>query len=560
MLTIVFISILSLLCFIKLMIHGVFLIHKLQQLSYINYKFIKWLDGIKYRKILIWNLFELFIPLLFILIFYFWQEKDIKVYKTYSGVIMVTVFIWKIIHPYMAGWLGPRALVKKKLVFTSRVKRLLFSLSTIIFLSIILMIRFTAYPLDDFSLKSWSFFQFNAFILLFSIITPLFVLLANVINFPIEKMIHKIYFEKAVRKLKSSKIKRIGITGSFGKTSAKFFLSVLLAEKYKVLTTPSSFNTPMGLSKVINDSDLSAYDFFVAEMGADHKGDIHYLSKLVKPETGVITAVGIQHLETFGTPEAILKTKLELFDSIPDSGVLVYNYDSSMLKNGVLEKCYSQKILTYSAEEVHKKYVDLYADTIKHTRNGLEFCAVFKDSSSIFIKTELLGRHNVLNLLSSILVAKYYGLTNEEITRGAAKIKSVEHRLQRIDPGTGILVLDDAFNSNYTGAVEAVNVLNEISGGKKIIVTPGFVELGDEEDRYNKMFGEYMADKITHAILVGARKTNSIKDGLLNGGQSYENIYTVDSLADSRVVLAKLLKPGDVVLFENDLPDIYSEI
>jgi UDP-N-acetylmuramoyl-tripeptide--D-alanyl-D-alanine ligase len=353
---------------------------------------------------------------------------------------------------------------------------------------------------------------------------------------------------------------RIGVTGSFGKTSVKFFLTTILSAKYRVLTTPSSFNTPMGLSKVVNESDLSEYDIFVAEMGADHKGDIKYLSKLVNQECGIITAVGIQHLETFGTPQAILKTKLEMFDNAAADGLLIYNYDSQMLRDGVRDREYKQAILSYSADKNNKNYVDVYADLIIHTRNGLEFKAVFKDGKELLVKTELLGRHNVQNLLAAVLAARYYGLSDDEILNGILQIKSVEHRLQRLDSGNGILVLDDAFNSNYSGAVEAVNVLNEIEGGKKIVVTPGFVELGGEEDRYNKMFGEYMSDKISIAILMGAKKTNSIKDGLLNGGFSYGNIFTVSTMAEAQEVLAKLLVKGDVVLFENDLPDVYSEV
>ena len=160
---------------------------------------------------------------------------------------------------------------------------------------------FTVLPFVEFSINSWRFFQFDAFVLLLCLVVPLCVFLSNILNFPIEKQIHGIYYRKAKKKLAASAIKRIGITGSFGKTSVKFFSTTLLAEQHATLTTPSSFNTPMGLSKIINESSLEKYHYFVAEMGADRVGDIDYLAKLIHPEIGVITTVGAQHLETFGT-------------------------------------------------------------------------------------------------------------------------------------------------------------------------------------------------------------------------------------------------------------------
>jgi UDP-N-acetylmuramoyl-tripeptide--D-alanyl-D-alanine ligase len=137
-------------------------------------------------------------------------------------------------------------------------------------------------------------------------------------------------------------------------------------------------------------------------------------------------------------------------------------------------------------------------------------------------------------------------------------VEAVDHRLKRIDSGSGVLVLDDAFNSNYNGAIEAVNVLNEIGTHKKIVVTPGFVELADMEDVQNREFGAYMASKIDYAILVGGGKSLSIRDGLLDKDFAYDHIFQVNSLAEAQNVLAKILTAGDVVLFENDLPDVYS--
>jgi UDP-N-acetylmuramoyl-tripeptide--D-alanyl-D-alanine ligase len=229
-----------------------------------------------------------------------------------------------------------------------------------------------------------------------------------------------------------------------------------------------------------------------------------------------------------------------------------------MLRDGIAERSYNFPLYTYSVEPQNFSSVDLYAKDIVQSREGLSFSAIFKDGRELKIKTGLLGRHNVQNLLAVILAAQKSGLSDKEIEFGMRNIEAVEHRLKRIDSGSGVLVLDDAFNSNYNGAIEAVNVLNEIGEHKKIIVTPGFVELGEMEEEQNRKFGNYMASKIDYAILVGGGKSMSIRDGLLDNGFSYNHIFYVNSLSEAQEVLAKILSFGDVVLFENDLPDVYS--
>ncbi|MCH5149496.1 MAG: UDP-N-acetylmuramoyl-tripeptide--D-alanyl-D-alanine ligase [Spirochaetales bacterium] len=558
MFTLMFVLFLTGLCFAKIIIQGIYLIHKLQQLGYSNAKMLTWLEGGTYRKVLVWNLFELFVPLLLILILYFVSKGQLSLYKWITSIIIVSVFIWKIIHPFVAGWMGKKANYKKPLVYTARVKRLLFTLCLLAFAVLTVTFIYVVYPLNKFSLSSWYFFRYNAFILLYSVLTPIFILIASLINAPIEKFICCTYFIKAKKRLRKSSVCSIGITGSFGKTSTKFFLSEVLNSKYKTLTTPSSFNTPMGISKVLNGEPLDDYRYFVSEMGADHVGDITELCNLVQPQAGIITAVGIQHLETFGTPENILRTKLELFDAIPDSGFGIYNYDCDILRDAISKRSYKFPLYSYSVEPQNFPDVNLYAKDIVQTCKGLSFSAVFADGRILNIETKLLGRHNVQNILAVILAAWKMGLSDKEIEFGMRNVEAVEHRLKRIDSGNGILVLDDAFNSNYNGAIEAVNVLNEIAEHKKIVVTPGFVELGDMEEAQNRNFGSYMASKIDYAVLVGGGKSLSIRDGLLNSGFDYEHIFNVDSLAEAQNVLAKILTVGDVVLFENDLPDIYS--
>jgi len=427
-------------------------------------------------------------------------------------------------------------------------------------LTMIFSFYFTATPLDHFTLSTRGFLKFNSFILFVAVISPLLVIIANVINYPIEERFRRVYFNKASKKIRRSKLKVVGITGSFGKTSSKFFLTTILKEHYKTFCTPESYNTPMGISKVINSTVLDDYDYFICEMGADHKGDIDVLCKLARPDHSIITAIGEQHLETFHTVENIIKTKLSLFKNTDEVGYKIYNYDSDLLKNSVDSIAISSTLYAYSIFEDNKDRVQIYAKNIRHTREGLEFSVVFRDGREFEIKTSLLGRHNVSNLLGAILLSDLLGVPTNIIQNGIKKITPVPHRLQKIDPGTGVLVLDDAFNSNPEGAFEALRILREIDGNKRIIVTPGFIELGEKEDEYNYQLGQMIAEYTDIAILVGSKRTIPIRDGVLASGKFKEDkLFIVNSIPEAQEHLKTFVTAGDIILFENDLPDTFSE-
>ena len=563
MATIFFLVILLIATFLTLIIYSIYLIHKLQLLGYKNQKFIKWLESRNFREVLVWDIFELLFPLFLILVFYFTiNPQNIPLYKYITATIISLVFLWKLIHPFIKGWIGPLATknVKKPLKWTSRVIRLFITLNLLSIVILVFGFIFTAMPLDVFTLSTWAFFKFNAFLLFVSVISPIIVIAANFINFPIEKLIQFFYWTKAKNKLLKANLFNIGITGSYGKTSTKFFLATILAEKYKTLFTPASFNTPMGISKVVNEEkNLNDYKYFVVEMGADHLGEIDYLCKLVKINCGILTAIGLQHLETFGSIKNIIKTKFAILVNILENGFGIYNYDSPLVRENINIFPIKAKLYCYSLEEKDFSKVNVYATDIRHTRSGLEFKAFFDTGEVLDIKTELLGSHNASNLLAAMLCAKVIGLTKEEIEEGIKKIKPVEHRLQRIDAGTGVLVLDDAFNSNLAGATEALKILKEIDGNKKIIVTPGLVELGEKEDEQNKIFGNRMANYVDYAILIGKEKTKKIYEGLIELNFNKDRIIVVSSLNEARGILQSIVKPGDVVLFENDLPDTFNE-
>ena len=380
---------------------------------------------------------------------------------------------------------------------------------------------------------------------------PLLVVLGAVCAQPIETHINNQFLNDARRRLEAQPgLIRIGITGSYGKTSTKFLLRDILSVKYRVLATPSSFNTPMGVTRVIREQLTPAHQIFIAEMGARHVGDIAELVDLVHPVMGLITSVGPQHLDTFGTIERVRDTKYELAAGLPEDGVAIF------ARNGAIcEELYARCPL--KAKFMPGDLIE--ASCVQAGPWGTRFTLTDRETGeTCACSTRLLGEHSISNLLLCCTAARRLGMTLEEIAQGVARCQPVEHRLQLLDGGGGVSIIDDAFNSNPVGARAALRVLENFPG-RRIIITPGMVELGGEEDAFNRSFGEQMAASVEVAILVGRRHTQPIVDGLKAAGFPQENIHVVGSLEESTAVLHAMMKAGDVVLYENDLPDNYSE-
>ena len=435
---------------------------------------------------------------------------------------------------------------KKPLVFTGRVKRLF------IFLSLIYLAVAAGFFVLDFMVISAPWNGLLVFVFLLMIGDGVFF--ANLCAMPFETLIKKWYFNDAKKKLeKRDDLIRIGVTGSFGKTSCKYILGTILSENYDVLVPPASYNTPMGLTRVIREQMKKNHEVFIAEMGARHMGDIKELCGLIRPNIGVITSVGPQHLETFGSIENVAKTKCELFDCLPKTGYAFISADNDICLS-LYDKTETEKYLfgMESDREIFSRAVN-----IKTGPFGSRFDLIV-DGETIPCETKLLGRHNIVNIAGCAAVAKKLGLTGRQIRMGIRMIEPVEHRLQILPQTGGVTVIDDAFNANPSGVRAAMEVLSGFEG-RKIVVTPGMVELGKQEDKENRAFGEIMAGVADMVYLIGPKHTKPIYDGLLSGGMDAEKILVFRSLDEAAKALWAQVKTGDVILFENDLPDNYNE-
>ena len=360
-----------------------------------------------------------------------------------------------------------RKLAKKPLVYTARAKRLMFwNLITLAFLEVMF--------LDEIRQSTITVMVEMIRIVAYSIFTfllPVNMIISNLFAYPTERFIGDIYVDLAKLKLRRKSYKKlikIGITGSYGKTSTKFILSTILSEKYNVLATPESYNTTMGNVKVIRKMLKPEHEVFISEMGARYRFDIQEICDLVRPKIAMITSIGPQHLETFKNIENIVKTKAELLVSLPSDGVVFLpNDDSHCLK------LYNKEKREKYIYGVNDKHADVYAKDIKFNADGISFTAVTKNGD-IKCVSKLLGEHNIQNILGCIAIAVYLGLSNEQIANGIKKLEPIPHRLQLLPSSNGSIVIDDAFNSNPVGSKAALDVIKKFDG-RKIIITPGMV-------------------------------------------------------------------------------------
>ena len=377
---------------------------------------------------------------------------------------------------------------------------------------------------------------------------------ANAINRPMEAYITRWYYNDAKRILRSMPhLKIIGITGSFGKTSTKHFLYRVLSEKYNVLMTPGNFNTTLGVVRTVREHLKPHHEVFIVEMGAKQRGDIKEICDLVEPEMGIITSVGEMHLETFGSVEMVARTKFELIDALPEGGFGVVNIDSEAAYEHL--KGLGRSVATYS---VDNEAADYRASDICYASSETSFGVRSGDRVDEGYATHILGRGNILNITAALAIAERMGVSLEARRRAVRQIEQVEHRLSMRRSG-GITILDDAYNSNPTGARMALEVLSQFAtDGCRYVVTPGFVEMGAKQYENNRAFGRDSARSKADAVyVVNEVNRKAIVEGLIEGGYPEERIHPVASFTEAMAELQPRFKAGDVVLYENDPPDSF---
>lgn len=412
----------------------------------------------------------------------------------------------------------------------------------------ILRLIFTYFILQ--AIVTFLFKNLNITSLLY-ILNPFIVIIANFINLPLEHLIKKRYIHQASKKLSSlENVLKVAITGSFGKTSTKNIIYSLFENKYITVKTPQSFNTIMGLTKVINNSINTTTEVFVCEMGASKKNEIRKMEALIKPQIRIITDVGLQHISTFKTLENVLEAKFELLNKENKESINILNGDNELIKTN------SKDIPNTIYFGINKENT-FNARNIVIDTNKTSFDIYHFDKYILTINTKLLGIHNVKNILATFALTnaltKYnITITNEEFVNVISKLEPTPHRLTYKKVGN-VHLYDDSYNANIVGFQNSVEVLSKVNL-KKVIITPGIVDAGASSKELNESLVTIIDNVFDDIYIInnpsGIYIYNKLKD--------VRTIYLVKSFKEAYEHALKNNKEEEfALLLANDLPDNY---
>lgn len=384
----------------------------------------------------------------------------------------------------------------------------------------------------------------------------LIVSFSVIILWPFDWLIKKIIIAKATKKIKKLKnLQIIGITGSYGKTTFKEILSTILSVKYKVVFTPENKNTPLGISNVILKNLKEDTEIFVVEMSAWQKGDIKTLCKIAPPDIAVLTGINESHLERFKTIENTIQTKFEIVKYSKPNSLILLNADNDLILKNYQKYISNKKVIFYGKEK--KELFNYIIRNISFDENLLkQKCQIEIDNKTFEFEVPLLGDYAVITTIGAILIAKHLNLEDKEIKIGINLIKPVNHRLQPVQRDN-FLIIDDSYNGNPNGAKAAIELLNKFKNKRKIYVTPGLVEMGKESRKVHEEIGKLLASVADLVILIKNSVTDFIISGLLEKNFDKDKIIVFDNPLELQDKIKEIIKPNDVVLFQNDWPDNY---
>lgn len=430
--------------------------------------------------------------------------------------------------------------LEKRLAYTKRIKRIILITAIIYLLPIIIYLNNKDNGMLLVLVEALLGY-FNSYV----------VLIARIIDMPINRIIYGYYEMKATEKLSEMpKLKVIGITGTFGKTSSKLVLNDLLRTKYKTCYTPRSLNTLNGVVMTINKHLHRKDQMLIAEMGGLGKTKINRMCRILKPDYAIITNISNTYSGSFKSREENNKSKFELVESLSNKGVAILNMDDiDQTSYNIKSEC--KKIWI----SINNNDADIKAENIKYTENGTEFDIVFKGKKGKeTFETKLLGEYNVINILASIALGLELGLSIDELKKMVKRIRSPKGKLELINLGY-MYQINDIYNSNPKGAKVALDVL-EAMNGFKVVVTRGINGIESKRKQLNFMFGNQIASVADMVVLIGSKKTRPIFDGMLEKGYDKDKIFIVNSESGAYNLLQNLKTDKRIyALFENNYND-----
>lgn len=502
-------------------------LHMLQQDDYERSRFLRWLVSNRAFD-------QRLSGLLIIVLVAFWVTGvfGVSVNNQAPWVLSCAFLIFAYQEP------NPLRGAKKPLVLTSRAQRIL-----IVGWGLCFLLSFQA-PL----LSNWTW------IILIQAV-PLLLAAADFLLTPIEYLIQRRYRNAAKVLLSEVKPRTIGITGSFGKTSVKHILHHILAMESQTLATPGSINTPMGITRIVRQEMKPGMRNFIVEMGAYREGSIRRLCELTPPNFGILTAIGPAHYERFKTLEVVTKTKFELA-----AAVLQDAAGRMVVCESVLEQPFAQHFIEQSRNRFsiygYQANADLRIVSVEQTAQGLEMKFLWRGQEYDCF-APLFGLHHALNVSGAVLAAVLLGTAVERAIFALRTVPQIKHRLQVKTESDGRITIDDAFNSNPQGFKSALELLHFLAKGvrRRILVTPGMAELGEKHADAHRELGYFAASRVDVALVVRPDQIPTFMDGIRSAGSAVE-IRSCKSFSEASSWLQQNARSSDIVLIENDLPDI----
>lgn len=460
--------------------------------------------------------------------------------------VLAALSAWRVVR------LNGRA--KKPLVMTSRAMRI-WRLGMILTTIVTLALYLPAGQVGPLSVALW--------MLLLVHLSPLMVVLADLLLSPAERAVKGRYRKEAEEVLAKLAPKTVGITGSYGKTSAKHLLGHILSGASPTLATPGSVNTEMGITRIIREELESRHKFFVVEMGAYGPGSIHRLCQLTPPDLAMITSVGKAHLERFGDVETTFHAKFELAAAaIAKGGKVVVNVDGvpGELLAGWLAADRAHFILCGTPGGAAD--LDWRLEEARQTPEGLALTIRGPAEAgwpAEPLTVPLFGLHQATNILVSIAAASELGIEAEMIVGALKMMPQIRHRLEVIRGAHGPTIIDDAYNSNPVGFEAAMKLLDLLAktGERRVVITPGMVELGSDHDEEHQRLGEFAGPLADIFLVVGPERIEAFVDGANITRRDGSQLLLFETQAKAEAWYKEHGKPTDVVLFENNLPDLY---
>lgn len=395
-----------------------------------------------------------------------------------------------------------------------------------------------------------SLLNFIFLLLVLDFLVPLFATLIVFLWHPFSYFWRLIIIRRAKQKIrKMDNLLKIGITGSYGKTSTKEFLSTILSEKYNVLKTKKHQNSEVGISKCILEELNEKHEVFVCEMGAYNKGGIKLLSDIVRPEIGILTAINEQHMATFGSQKNIIKTKFELIESLPEEGTAILNGDNNKIKEEFKKRNFKvKKKLFYSTE----READFFAQNINSGKDWISFRAFDEKGDSERFVVQIPGTFNVSNILASLAAASQLGMSLKEVSKPLSKLSPEQSGMKIEKSRNGMKVINATYSSNPNGLLSHLSYLGNLEG-KKAIVMPCLIELGKSSKKIHEEIGKKMGEVCDLIIITTKERFEDLKRGVYSVNKE-KRIVFLENYDSVLKALKNFSSPQNTLLLENRIP------